>query len=313
MYNNARKDNTKSWGHKLRRKDDRNIRICFHNTNGLPLINNHHKNEDIYNFLQTNDIDTFGISEVNVNWNRLPIDQRWPERTMSWFQKSRTTFAYLAKDKLADRFQRGGTGIMNIGGMTRRFIERGWDNMDMGRWVWCRYRGKKNQCVRIITVYAPTRKEGRGCSVYSQQRRIMLENDDERCPIKAFWEDLWKNLEEWTQQGDHIILGGDFNENVMKDTLVQKFRDLGLSNVLYRMHPSKILPNTHREGTRPIDGIFMSEDISARKSGYLNFDEGISSDHRAVWIDIPIKELFDKNILQTSFLILEDSLSKIQG
>ena len=39
------------WGHKMRAKNGNTLRICFHNTNGLPLTNNHHKNEAIYNFL----------------------------------------------------------------------------------------------------------------------------------------------------------------------------------------------------------------------------------------------------------------------
>ena len=146
------KNNNSTWGHPMRRKNDKCLRICFHNTNGIPLVNNHHKNEAIYSFLKTHNIDTMGFSEVNVNWKAIPIEQRWTDRTSTWFQNSRTTFAYLSKDKLADRYQRGGTALMNIGGMTRRFVSRGWDTKEYGRWVWCRYRGKQNQFVRIISV-----------------------------------------------------------------------------------------------------------------------------------------------------------------
>jgi len=97
------------------------------------LINGHHKNESIYSFLANNSIDTFGMSEVNINWKLMPIDQRWAARTLSWFKNSRTTFSYLAEDKLSERYQIGVTGIMNIGGMTRRFVERGSDSKGLGR------------------------------------------------------------------------------------------------------------------------------------------------------------------------------------
>jgi len=148
---------------------------------------------------------------------------------------------------------------MNIGSMTRRFIQRGWDEKEMGRWVWCRYRGKKNKIIRIITVYSPTRNEGKGCSVYSQQRRIMLEDNDDRCPIKAFWEDLYKSLEDWNNQGDYIIIGGDFNTDITNQELEEKFKDYGLINPLRKLHPTLKPPNTHKDGTKTIDAIFCSE------------------------------------------------------
>lgn len=278
----------------MRRKDQESIRICFQNTNGIPLINAHHKNESIYSFLANNNVDTFGMSEVNINWKLLPIDQRWSARTLSWFNNSRTTFSYLAEDKFSERYQIGGTGIMNIGGITRRFVEKGIDSNGLGRWAWCKYRGKRNQSIRIISIYAPTFNNENSGSVYSQQRRVMLDRNDDRCPVKAFWEDLWIELGRWTEEGDIIIVGGDFNEDIYKPELIQKFKNLGMVNGLHRMHPSLFPINTHKEGSRTIDGIFISESVEIFKCGYLNFDEGIPSDHRPVWADIKIKELFDR-------------------
>ena len=80
---------------------------------------------------------------------------------------------------------------MNIGHMTRRFSGRGWDKLELGRWAWSRYKCKKDRHIRIVVVYCPTRNEGNGQSVHSQQRSIMLDSDYDRCPRKAFFEDLW--------------------------------------------------------------------------------------------------------------------------
>ena len=282
------------WGHKMRAKNGNTLRICFHNTNGLPLTNNHHKNEAIFNFLSKHKIDTFGISEVNICWKYIPIEERWADRTLTWFQKSRTSFAYLDRDKLAERFQRGGVGLMNIGHITRRFTQKGWDNRKLGRWVWSRFRGKKNSHVRIISIYCPTKNDREGStSVYSQQRRILLDENIDECPIKLFYKDLWEELEEWVNSGDRIIIGGDFNIDTEKDSLNKKFADLGMINLMSSKHPNTTQPNTFKEGTKTIDAVFVSSDLRINRCGMLDFDEGIPSDHRPLWLDIPLETLFD--------------------
>ena len=284
------------WGHKIRRKSGNTLRICFHNTNGLPLTNNHYKNEAIFKFLSKNEIDAFGVSEVNICWKYLPIEERWADRTLTWFQKSRTSFAYLERDKLAERFQRGGVGLMNIGQITRRFTQKGWDKRNMGRWVWSRLRGKRNTHVRIVTVYCPTKNYREGStSVYSQQRRILMDEDIEECPIKLFYKDLWEEVEEWVNAGDRIILGGDFNIDTKGESLNKRFANLGMSNLMSQKHPNLEQPNTFNEGTKTIDAIFVSSDLKVDRCGMLDFDEGIPSDHRPLWLDISLKELFDKS------------------
>jgi len=51
-------------------------------------------------------------------------------------------------------------------------------------------------------------------------------------------------------------------------------------------------PNTHNQGTNPIDCIFIPPLLLPKvTSGYFAFREGIPSDHRALWIDIPLAAL----------------------
>jgi len=51
-------------------------------------------------------------------------------------------------------------------------------------------------------------------------------------------------------------------------------------------------PNTHNRGSAPIDGIFMPAQLIPNiRSGYLAFGEGIPSDHRLIWVDIPVAAL----------------------
>jgi len=44
----------------------------------------------------------------------------------------------------------------------------------------------------------------------------------------------------------------------------------------------------HQQGSKPIDGIFMSYYlISSYTGGYVAFGKGVPSDHQALWLDIP--------------------------
>ena len=53
-------------------------------------------------------------------------------------------------------------------------------------------------------------------------------------------------------------------------------------------------PNTYISGTDPIDFIFGTARVvqAVQREGMLAFHEGIFSDHRALWIDVPIPVLF---------------------
>ena len=266
------------------------IRLCFQNTNGLPLYSAHGKNGEIYQFLENKEVDVMAMSETNVCWHKLVPEHRWKQRTRSWFRRSGSTLGYIANDPIADRFQRGGTGIMNIGAVTRRFRGSGTDHL--GRWCWVRLAGKKGKTIRIISIYKPTRNVGKGLSTYSQQRRMLQAQDDDRCPIIAFWEDFWNALDKWIESGDHIVVGGDFNEDTTNQDLVRKFRNRGMQSPILEKHPSLRPPPTRKGGSKTIDNIFASEELKPTKAGFLPFDQGIPSDHRLAWLEFNTRDLF---------------------
>jgi len=64
--------------------------------------------------------------------------------------------------------------------------------------------------------------------------------------------------------------------------------------MLYRTKP----PLTHQRGQEPIDKIFILESLlEGAKEGYLEFDDGLGSDHRGIWLDISASNVFrDPNI-----------------
>jgi hypothetical protein len=58
-------------------------------------------------------------------------------------------------------------------------------------------------------------------------------------------------------------------------------------------------PPTLSWGQKAIDGIWVSPALLSCQCGYLGFGEGTRSDHRALWIDLPMS-LFGGCDLKTS-------------
>ena len=107
----------------------------------------------------------------------------------------------------------------------------------------------------------------------------------EREPIKAFWDDLGKELDNWIQQDEQIILCGDWNTDITNPVISAFMEDRGLQEpILYRHGKSP--PPTYHRGSHSIDGIFVSPTFLGIKGGYLEFGT-TPGDHRGLWIDVP--------------------------
>ena len=78
---------------------------------------------------------------------------------------------------------------------------------------------------------------------------------------------------------------------------------------LYRGHNS-LATNILNESQYPIDGIWYSIGLTATKTGYSNFREGIQSDHRVLWVECLIEDVFkteDKIAERVAVLKASDS------
>jgi len=63
---------------------------------------------------------------------------------------------------------------------------------------------------------------------------------------------------------------------------------LGLKDAVTSIHHASP-PNTYNQGQFPIDRIFLQAEWIPQVTGsYLAFDQGVPSDHRAIWVDLPI-------------------------
>jgi hypothetical protein len=55
-------------------------------------------------------------------------------------------------------------------------------------------------------------------------------------------------------------------------------------------------PQTYNRGTVPIDGIFLSHDLTSVGVGYLPFGKGLLIDQQCLWIDIKVHVLMGKDM-----------------
>jgi len=88
-----------------------------------------------------------------------------------------------------------------------------------------------------------------------------------------------------------VIILADMNDDMCTDPIQTAVTQIGLAEAVTTQHGPNA-PNTHNRGSTPINGIFLTPDLTQNiTSGYLAFGEGILSDHQAVWIDIPVEAL----------------------
>ncbi len=111
------------------------------------------------------------------------------------------------------------------------------------------------------------------------------------CPRDIILHDLSREMREWQDDGDHLIVLNDFNDDVTAATTRTWATQLGLVEALTWLIPGEA-PPTYQRGSHLIDGVFMAPQLLPLATGwYLSFGDAIPSDHRALWIDLHLPEM----------------------
>ena len=276
------------WGNKLTKKKSKTIRVCTVNINSLGLTKTSPKDIEIRKFMENFDVDIMCLTEVNAHWSLIePEDKIW-DRTALWFENVRLGVGYNTNDKNASKDQRGGTVIIAKDKIAIT-CSSGSDVSRLGRWSWIHIKGAQGLNTRVITAYSPS-GSGRGPSTVYSQHLSHLRDD----PTKRFWDDLGIQLSQWIQEGDQIILSGDWNEDITSNNIQDWMRVFGLHECILDRHGYDP-PPTYQRGTRAIDGIFCSSSCDSTRSGYLPFNF-IPGDHRCIWADFTHSSLIGYNM-----------------
>merc|ERR1712078_589341 len=95
----------------------------------------------------------------------------------------------------------------------------------------------------------------------------------------------------------NIILTGDFNEEISSknSALTKLIMKFGLIDSIASRYGFDKQISTYKRGSKCLDYIFVSRTLidHITYSGYNAFDNHLTSDHQASFIDFSIKELFN--------------------
>ena len=139
------------WGHTMKEKEKKTVRISFVNVNGIGSKAKSSKSEDIRQYMVENDVDVMGLAETNVNWGKVRNKDTLWDRTKQWFSNRRIGVAYNTHQKLSTNFQPGGTATLATNDIAHRFKRSGFDESGLGRWSWVQITGKKGTAILIIS------------------------------------------------------------------------------------------------------------------------------------------------------------------
>ena len=192
-----------------------------------------------------------------------------------------TTASNVWEGKIG-KYLPGGTIITTRREATHRTISTSEDPSKMGRWTSILSSGKKGHQTRIVSVYNPIGTSKGALSVNQQQTRKLQTVDNNQTPRDALIKDLRKLVKQWIEDGEHLIIGMDANEDVRTGKLTTMLREQRLHNAILSNYPhiSSITTFERTEKEVPIDATMTMFDANKSiRAGYLAFDEGTPEDH----------------------------------
>ena len=93
-------------------------------------------------------------------------------------------------------------------------------------------------------------------------------------------------------QGDRILLMMDANEHVKRGIFGNALENIGLFEA-YHVHWGRKEPNTHIDGSIPIDGAWATSNLEIKGFKTLPFSESVG-DHRTMIFDVTSRSLLGK-------------------
>ena len=294
-------DANQSWGDKLDTKSTRILRIYFQNINGFNATNIYDDWIDTYTVLNNKNIDIYGLVETNIAWNptlqnRLHAILRHKLGGGGNTIKMTTS---SCNEPTLGLYQPGGTCLVAQKKIVGRIGQMGYDPSGLGRWTHITLQGKNGMQVVIITAYrlSQTSQPYGYKTAFNQQYRTMRKQGIRHPkPKSKFGEDLLHQIQEWKKKGEVILMidaNADLNDNEWA-TFIAKVELFDVMTSKHGYHS----PNTYVRGNRTIDYILVSQNIlpCVQKCGMLAYNDGILADHRGLWIDIDIPQLFKGGI-----------------
>ncbi|KAI2489452.1 hypothetical protein MHU86_25143 [Fragilaria crotonensis] len=298
---------TTNYGDSIRQKKRNTVRFFFQNVKGLTYS----RGLDDYKYyimsLKAYEVDIAGLAETNTCWQHLHIRSDFQQMIKRQHRQSAITYGYPSEEidscSMSETFQAGGSVTMLAGLLTSSIYGAPHrDPTGLGRWCGYTIRGTGATYISVITAYRTCEGNPRTAplgSTYSREYQYFRSQGyDKPSPRTLFLEHLTQYIHTLQANEHSIILMMDANSDISTDS---RFNAMISKCDLHDLHQDSPPPSTYIGSKhRRIDYIFGCVRVSRHctRSGALSHAEGPQSDHRGLYVDISLPELFQATELQ---------------
>jgi hypothetical protein len=280
-------------------------RFMFQNVKGLT----HTTGSEDYNYylswMASLSVDVFGMSETNSSWQHMHLQADFKARVQRQFRYGKTVFGFPSPEvdpsHHKETFQAGGSLQVVQGRMTTTVTGPSIaDSTGLGRWCGTTYVGRRSQKFSVITAYRTC--EGSisasplGSTFHREYTFYKDLGETQPQPRRRFLQDLQIQIKS-LQDADHaVLIMLDANATLESD---RHLLDMINSLELVDLHSATPAPSTYiGSSNRRIDYMFGCPRIKAvlSRQGSLSYFEGPHSDHRGLYVDLDLKQLFDLDL-----------------
>jgi len=222
------------------------MRLVSLNIDNLAIEINESKEVSLFQSILEHEINILLLQELGLHRSNLSRTKQWRSRVKRFLNPkcTRTRCSHDVHDTTGTRVQAGGTGILSHDKVSHFAMGSGCDKAKLGQWTWSRFCGKGGMVLRVVSVYRPCASSGGERTAWSQHKAYFNDQNDDRDPRKAFMEDLATEIQEWTQEGDQVIVGGDLNEEIRGPAIKEFFAGLGMHKLIFQNHDEIDAPTT---------------------------------------------------------------------
>ena len=275
-------------------------RLYALNLNGLSLDRRGGQFDELCQVVKEVQADLICCQEPNVDASQPMVRtimyhtarQHWPRARLS---VSSTPIPFV------NMYKPGGTLVLSTGNITGRLIRTEADRW--GRWTSQTFRGHLDLKITVISAYQVNSDDSmKGViSASEQQRSLLLKAQDPiDDPRRAFQRDLSHYLRQCRNNGEELILVGDFNDKLSgtPNAIEELTSECGLANIMANRH-QELPPPTYARGRGCLDYGFATPHVlsALTQCGYEAFNARFSTDHRSYFFDFDTALLFGSRTL----------------
>jgi len=283
-------------GDHLQHKNENTFRIYFQNVNGLKLDALGGDFTEVCYVAAETQSDVLAIAESNLDFTQHYVRKTCFDAVKKVFHHSKLEVSDTPI-QTKGAYKPGGTMVLSQGSVLSRLVDSGADSM--GRWSFQTFQGKNTVQVTVIVAYQVCHKNasqrGRYTAAAQQESLLRQRNEADTNPRRHFRKDLSNFIRRRSNDGQEIILVGDFNEPLDEhgSGMAQLCQENELRDIFNETQGLLHTP-TYSRGKKRLDYALVSSKVldAFCAGGYEPFNSRLISDHRAFFLDFDVHALF---------------------